>query len=60
MKNWKKSNLKNTKDAKSLNNDSLLLFSNHSKGKSGIHRSSTETCEDCSDFHTTSTESHIG
>ena len=38
----------------------MMLGQNVSKGKSGICRSSTETCEDCSDFHTTSTESHIG
>ena len=31
-----------------------------SKVKSGICWSSTETCEECSDFFTTSTESHIG
>ena len=31
-----------------------------SKGKSGICRSSTETCEGCSDFRRTSTESHTG
>ena len=31
-----------------------------SKGKSGIRRSSTETCEGYSDFRTTSMESHTG
>ena len=31
-----------------------------SKGKTGTHRSSTETCEGYSVFCTTSTESHTG
>ena len=30
------------------------------QGKSGRRRSCMETCEDCSDFRTTSTESYIG
>ena len=37
-----------------------LLFMSCSKGKAGTRRSSTETCEGCSGFPTTSTESHTG